>query len=99
MKLTNDDKVYLLTLGYIEKDFSQIERAANIAKYDVSGKFMTRREAIARLGKHVWLNGVARSAFHWSAVRLDKEGIAIYIDSSKLWEGNSNEKVLRTYGR
>lgn len=87
MKLTKKDKEYLSTLGCLEKDFDQIEKACSKTVYTTSdNQRLSQKETINRLGRNVYLSGIARSAFHWDASRSDKDGNSISFDSSKLFK-------------
>lgn len=98
MKLINEDKKQLKENGYTENDFSQIERAMqkSITTYRAvnlsNGKSqtITRERAIEILGRNNWLSGIARSAFHFTAVRENKPvhdiHYNVYFDSSKLFK-------------
>ena len=94
MELTNKDKAYLLSLNESEQYFPQVEEAMNVTQYeltDADGKEtirrITREEAIDLLGRETWLNGLDRSAFHWTAMRQtkDKKGYVLF-DSAKLFK-------------
>ena len=77
MKLTSEDLEDLTEMGYPESDFHQIKEAAlsKNTKYtlyennNAKGKRISGEEAIRLLGRRVWLTGLGRSAFHWSASR------------------------------
>ena len=88
MSISNEDKEYLLSIGYLEKDLKQIAYAAkaNVTKYECEGKRIAKSTVIELLGRKKWLSGLARSAFHWSAVREAEDGRCIHFDSSKIWE-------------
>lgn len=95
MKLTNEDRSLLLEWGHLHEDFDQIERAFGKTKttYEQfvegdknSEKKITREEALELLGREVYLSGISRSAFHWSAVRTNEQGQSVYFDSSKLFQ-------------
>lgn len=93
MKLTNKDKAYLLSIGESEQYFPQIEEATKVTKYeltDTDGKEtirnISRKEAIELLGRETWLNGLDRSAFHWTAMRQTLDGKNyVMFDSAKLF--------------
>ena len=88
--LTEDDKTYLRECGYMDEDFDQIERASRVCIYTLSYnshfglKLLSLEEAVALLGRHLFLSGLGRSAFHWTAVR-EKNGHEVMFDSSKLF--------------
>lgn len=87
MKLTKLDKEYLKDLGVSEEDFRQIEEATTKTKYELDNKNISRTRAIEILGREIYLSGITRSAFHWSAVRYSLDGnTTIYFDSSKLFQ-------------
>lgn len=94
MKLTDNDKAYLRSIGVDERDFLQIGDAADHTKYelcDEDGKesvgSTTKSEAINRLGREGWLNGLARSAFHVTAMRQTADGKNyILFDSGEMFE-------------
>lgn len=88
MKLTKEDKELLLNLGHKECDLAQIEAALcrNITTYSLSGKQITRDEAVHLLGREKYLTGICRSAFHSSAVQYAEGGQAVYFDSSKMFK-------------
>lgn len=74
MKLTDTDKKYLLSIGYDEKNFDQIEAAMNqsaIALFkegDIDHcKMIDYETAREFLGNETLLSCVARSAFHFSS--------------------------------
>jgi len=109
MKLTNEDKKQLKENGYTENDFPQIERAMQKSKttyeaFDIKtekSEKISREQAIKILGRDVWLSGISRSAFHWTAVRDNMRGYfkpksadyvvtqepthTVHFDSSKLF--------------
>ena len=88
MKLTEQDKTQLLDWGYTEQDFSQIEAAMNAhnTHYTLNGSPIDRAQVIFLLGQKTYLSGIARSAFHWSAVREMVDGRRVYFDSSNLFK-------------
>lgn len=110
MKLTESDKKQLRENGYIESDFPQIEKAMQKSKTKYStvniqtGKKETisRERAIEILGREMWLSGISRSAFHWTAQRDNMRGYSkpksadyvvtqmptqiVYFDSSNLFK-------------
>lgn len=92
MKLTKADKAYLLSIGESEQYFPQIEEAMKVTKYELTDaegrntiRTLTRKAAIELLGRETWLNGLDRSAFHWTAMREAKDGKGfVHFDSSIL---------------
>ena len=87
MKITKEEKMYLERCGYGRKDFAQIQEATRRDKttYEMDGAPITRDEAIARLGRLDYLSGIARSAFHFTAMRTAADGKVILFDSSRLF--------------
>lgn len=83
--LTDEDKKQLLDWGYLESDLDQIERAGNVTIYEINDKVANREEVIAKLGREDYLNGLSRSAFHWSAMRDAKDGSEVSFNSEKLF--------------
>ena len=97
MKLTEEDKVLLISWGEEERSFHQIEDAMK-AKYtklrylknrDSQGESISHARAVELLGRKAYLSGIHRSAFHQTAVQTvgDPEyGGVIYFDSRRLFE-------------
>lgn len=88
IKLTGSDKQYLVSIGHVESDFIQIEQAIGYITYTINGKRISRKKAIEKLGRNAWLSGVARSAFHWSGVRITDDGTEIGFDASRFFRRN-----------
>lgn len=88
MKLTNEDKKLLISWGFLEKDFAQIQTAfgKRMTTYECGNVQIPREEALKVLGRERYLSGIARSAFHWSAVRDGEKGQEIYFNSSRLFK-------------
>ena len=93
MRLTKTDKAYLRSINEGDEYFPQIEEAMDKTTYELCDKdgketirTITREEAIELLGRENWLNGLDRSAFHWTAMRQTKDGKNyILFNSSKLF--------------
>lgn len=99
MKLTGNDKQYLLGKVYmgetktLEDDLPQIEEAANVTTYTLyednrNRGMITRDQAIELVGCEMWLSGLARSAFHWTACRqvlTNPDRAYVMFDSKKLF--------------
>ena len=94
-RLTRSDVKHLMSIGYEKSDIAQIQRAANSFKttYEIDGKRVTRDEAIEKLGREKFLNGLSRSAFHWSSSQASDDGIEVGFDSSKFFESKINEEI------
>lgn len=94
-RFTDEDKADLLSMGYPNKDLWQIQEAAKgkYTRYTLytgdkgAGKRINGEEAIRILGRRVWLSGLARSAFHWTAMRSSPdEQYEVYFDSSRFFK-------------
>ena len=96
--LTLEDKKILLDLGYEEKDFPQISRSLTYTDYSTRleginlslGCYNNKRnisadDAIEILGIEDFLSGLARSTFHYDAVRENADGKRVYFNSRRLW--------------
>lgn len=102
MVLTKADKAYLLSINESEQYFPQIEEAMEVTKYELTDadgretiRSISRKEAIDLLGRETWLNGLDRSAFHWTAMRETKDGKGyVLLDSSALFR--EEEKKAET---
>ena len=86
MKLTNSDKEYLKEIRHSEKDYNQIEKVSERTDYEYQDKKIGRKKAIELLGRKVYLCGIARSAFHWTACRETPDGKEVYFDSSRFFK-------------
>ena len=86
-QITKEEKMYLERCGYGRKDFAQIQEATRRDKttYEMDGAPITRDEAVTRLGRLDYLSGIARSAFHFTAMRITEDGKVILFDSSRLF--------------
>lgn len=93
MKLTNKDKNYLISIGYLTEDFNEIENATRTMFYEM---FFTNRDgiipdvrinqkkAITLLGREEFLSGVARATFHSTAIRgAIIPNISVYFERKK----------------
>ena len=93
--LTAQDKQTLLSWGYTEEDFLQIEEAANRGKIEHIIKYFTGenvrkispKSAINYLGRTEFLSGLSRAAFHWTAIRDIAQGEYIYFNASNIFTG------------
>ena len=94
MELTKKDKEYLLKrLNYSESDLPQIEAAIDETDYthiwpNERETKITARGAIRLLGRETFLGGIARSAFHYTAMReTDKaENDRVYFNSTRFFK-------------
>lgn len=91
MKLTKKDKEYLISIGVSADDFEQMENIGRYTKYEMFETNnesvvtkITQKKAIEILGRHTFLSGLNRSAFHHSAVRFSPDDkIAVVFDSRR----------------
>jgi len=88
MKLTLTDKSILSEIGHRKEDFEQIELATSkrYTKYELDDKPISLEEVLRLMDRKEYLSGIARSAFHWSAVRNTLDGRTVYFDSSNLFK-------------
>ena len=88
MKLTAWDKDYLINIGYEERDLRQVEEAAKVCKYEnnETREKLGVRKVLEILPRTEWLSGIARAAFHWSAVRNNIDGQSIYFNCMALFK-------------
>lgn len=84
MKLTRKDEVALMEMGHLEKDLAQLRMAAQKSDIEYEGEKISHKKAIELLGRHVYLTGISRCAFHASAIRQTPEGNVVYF-SYKWW--------------
>lgn len=86
MKLTKKDKTTLSHWGYSKEDLLQIEKALKVTTLELDGEEVSVEGAIKTLGRKKFLSGIGRSSFHWTALRENEKGEAIFFDSSKLFK-------------
>ena len=96
--LTQEDISLLKSWNYPDEDIPQIERNAHACVYtvfykvpaDQKSKRISRKKALEVLGRENFLSGLARSAFHWSAVRegdkINASETAVLFDARKLFK-------------
>lgn len=89
MKLTKTDKNMLKEWGYSEEDIPQIEKVIRVSNYFLyknqeKSTSISSKNALELLGKELFLSGIARSAFHWNALR-ENDSIKVLFDSKKLF--------------
>ena len=94
MKLTNKDKNYLLSIGYANDDFTEIENATRNIKYLLITNWtnyehevkITQKQSIDILGREKFLSSIGRATFHQTAI-CSPEGlpkVSIYFERKKL---------------
>lgn len=95
MKLTKEDKKYLMALGERHEDIAQIERASKFNILELKLKDLQtgkerkigQREAIKILGRETFLSGLSRAAFHWSSSRESEDDkFSVYFYCGKLFK-------------
>lgn len=94
MKLSNNDVVYLRSLGYTDtRSLKQIRKAAGLTVYTMEERRISGKQAAEILERKAFLSGISRSAFHRSAVRKTEDGRMVFFDSSRLFkEEKTNER-------
>lgn len=98
IELSENTKAYLVSIGYSEDDFKQIEDAMNQSTFAIflNGevdrcKIVTPKEAKKLLGEEMFAGVVARSAFHFSASQVVPNTMGEYIldvDSGEMLGGS-----------
>lgn len=83
MKLTEQDKVCLLSIGNRLQDLNQIEYAVAKTTFKCDGEHISQAEALTILGRKDFLCGMSRSAFHWDTSRTTPDGRTVDFDSSR----------------
>lgn len=87
--LTEEDKEYLKSLGYLDEDMSQIEEGAFVTVYRRFTKRacikISKEEAIRILGRKEFLSCLGRSAFHWRSISSGEGGIVVDFNSHSLF--------------
>ena len=90
--LSAEHQAIILNFGYPKKDLEQIEAALSKTDFELYDQSKTEDEkitidkAIEILGEELFLSGICRSAFHWSATRESKKGQKVYFNSSRLFK-------------
>lgn len=91
--LSKKHQAIILNFGYPEKDLKQIQDALSktdfeqyYADIDKDDEKITIDKAIEILGEELFLSGICRSAFHWSATRENPQGQKVYFNSSRLFK-------------
>lgn len=86
--LSYDDIETLKEWGFLGDDIRQIDKAVTKTVYQLEDKKISHKKAREILGDKEFLSGIARSAFHFDAVRkTDKQELLLF-DSSKLFKTN-----------
>ena len=83
MRLTEKDKIKLRGLGYSEKDIPQISAVISCTTYEnKEGRLVELASLLKNMERDIWLSGIARAAFHRTALRFTRTGDEILFDSS-----------------
>lgn len=77
MKLTENDRQYLISIGYLIEDLPDIEASAKNIRCELYFTNVgacppikvSHKQAIAILGRKTFLSGIGRATFHSSAIR------------------------------
>lgn len=87
-RLTGSDKEQLKLFGYLDKDFNQIEFAANEVSLFYNNKKISVDECITLIGRKRFLSGIARAAFHMTVVRSasEDETKSVLFDGHDMWK-------------
>ena len=90
-KLTKKQKQIILDFGYQQEDLKYIEEALLFTDFELlierqNDKKISLKKAKEILDETNFLSGIARSTFHYSAVREAENGHKIYFDSSRYYE-------------
>lgn len=93
-KLTEKDKEFLKKHDCLDKYFPRIEQAGNLSNYFLCEHTLvteietrtpiSHTKAIKLLGRESFLNGLFRSALHWTAYQNLTDNSGIYFDSTML---------------
>lgn len=76
--LTIDDMKALLLMGYLTADIPQILDCAEKCKYYKNRRCLSYKRVQKILGHEEWLSGIARAAFHGTAMRGDTEPYILF---------------------
>lgn len=88
MRLSNKDKQFLTTCGYLQQDFEQIEKAARFCRIEKNVKHerIRQKDFIKKWGRSAYLSNLARAAFHFSSAYIPEKNIYYIFDCYKLME-------------
>lgn len=86
MKLTQADIEQLREWGETDDAIKQIgEVADKYVKYKIGNKYASAAAVINLIGRHNWLAGINRCAFHYSAAQTAPNGLEVSFDASRYW--------------
>lgn len=87
--LTQDDREDLIAMGHPESDLPQIEEAVNRSSYTLYRgdrcERITAAKAMETLGRHKFLAGIGRSAFHFTSCQTNGND-TVHFDSSIIFK-------------
>ena len=86
MRFSDEDIKIMKSWGCTPEDIAQIGRALRKTNFEYNGKRISREKALDLLGRREFLSGIARAAFHVTAVRLTDRGEKVLIDSSRFFK-------------
>ena len=84
--LTDEDIKILKSFGNKKNDIDQIEKAVAVTDFEIDEKPIDLVSVLRIMDRKVFLSGMSRSAFHWSAARETVDGRVVLFDSSKLFK-------------
>ncbi len=79
MKLSRNDIETLKSMGYLDKDISQIGQSIRKTEYTKDGEKISAERAREILGQRIFLSGQGRAAFHGTAYRESNGGPTSHI--------------------
>ena len=87
--LSPEDREDLMSMGHPESDLPQIEEAVNRSSYTLYRgdrcERITAAKAMETLGRHKFLAGIGRSAFHYTSCQ-ENDGASVQFDSNILFK-------------
>ena len=86
MRFSDEDIKIMKSWGCTPEDIAQIGRALPKTDFRYRGEKIGRDRASDLLGRREFLSGMARSAFHFTAVRLTDRGEEVFFDSSRFFK-------------
>lgn len=87
-RLTEEDKKQLYLFGFLDKDFPQIELAAQEVDLYHGNRKISVDKCIELIGRKNFLSGISRAAFHWTATRSINEDGSDFVlfDGFAMWK-------------
>ena len=88
--LTKEDRELLQSMGYSRNDVIQINYVVTrveIRRVDGNTpQAISSEDAKALLGQKLFLSGLGRSSFHYTATRTTPEGISVQLDATHVFK-------------